>query len=220
MWIINLKIKVRIGKEYQQTGSTVTRPHVTQFTAHASLVAENHLHWWSLTSASFFQQGFVVFWWWSCVFGHYSDVGWFQFWGFDAFICRHQLTHSEDVWVDYIPAVFCPFLFCCHCVTFLWTAAKAGCGLPALQNTWNHFVPGHFSVVIVITAVGGSYSKPYWLSFRVNTELLAFNKKPHQVVSWPLTHSCILRHSHIETERQTNRLFITRDIPVMSFWPS
>lgn len=130
-----------------------------------------------------------------------------KFWGFDAFIC--------SVWVDYIPAVFCPFLFCCHCVTFLWTAAKAGCGLPALQNTWNHF-----SVVIVITAVGGSYSKPYWLSFRVNTELLAFNKKPHQVVSWPLTHSCILRHSHIETERQTNRLFITRDIPVMSFWPS
>lgn len=83
MWIINLKIKVRIGKEYQQTGSTVTRPHVTQFTAHASLVAENHLHWWSLASASFFQQGFVVFWWWSCVFGHYSDVGWFQFLSFE-----------------------------------------------------------------------------------------------------------------------------------------
>lgn len=116
MWIINLKIKVRIGKEYQQTGSTVTRPHVTQFTAHASLVAENHLHWWSLASASFFQQGFVVFWWWSCVFGHYSDVGWFQFWGFDAFICRHQLTHSEDVWVDYIPAVFVRF---CSAVTAL-----------------------------------------------------------------------------------------------------
>lgn len=83
MWIINIKIKVRIGKEYQQTGSTVTRPHVMQFTAHASLVAENHLHWWSLASASFFHQRFVVFWWWSCVFGHYSDVGWFQFLSFE-----------------------------------------------------------------------------------------------------------------------------------------
>lgn len=124
-----------------------------------------------------------------------------KFWGFDAFICRHQLTHSEDVWVDYIPAVFVRF---CSAVTALLSCEQQQRQAVVCQ----HFrTPGITSCpVIVITAVGGSYSKPYWLSFRVNTELLAFNKKPHQVVSWPLTHSCILRHSHIETERQTDYL--------------
>lgn len=123
MWIINLKIKVRISKEYQQTGSTVTGPHVTQFTAHASLVAENHsiIHQSLMESRVCFLPPARV-----CrvlmmklcfrsLFRRWL-VPVSKFWGFDAFICRHQLTHSEDVWVDYIPAVFVRF---CSAVTAL-----------------------------------------------------------------------------------------------------
>lgn len=116
MWIIN--IKVRIGKEYHQTGPTVSTRnaiHCSRFTCRweSFTLMESRFCFLLPARACRVLMMKLCF---RSLFRRWL-VPLSKFWGFDAFIRRHQLTHSEDVvWVDYIPAVFVRF---CSAVTVL-----------------------------------------------------------------------------------------------------